>query len=231
MSRCGRFGFSGTGRPAVAPLVGANENRRTTRMIKIKSAFAVTAAAAMLAVGGLTAASAPAEAASGGRVCLFLDKEGAKFAGRTYGHVAWAIRDPKNTNHWIWGATENAEGDSTTLPGKDNGSWIQGGTWSEMRGETKSKKRTVELARYDAYRCINTAGGDLKAAQRTFNNMQKNGYQILHNNCLTKAIAIFRKYSPALSSSHLPDGDSTPPRNYFKTTLDNARGWEKARTY
>ncbi|MCG5117310.1 Tat pathway signal protein [Streptomyces albidoflavus] len=176
-----------------------------------------------------------AEAATGGRVCLFLDKEGAPFAGRTYGHVAWAIRDPKNTNHWIWGATENAEGDSYTAPGKDNGSWIKGGTWDDPRTvnlrESIKRDGRHRKGYYDAYRCINTAGGDLKAAQRTFNNMKNNGYQILHNNCLTKAISIFRKYSPALSSSHLPDGDSTPPRNYFKTTLDNARGWEKARTY
>ncbi|RZU29449.1 hypothetical protein EV284_5665 [Streptomyces sp. BK022] len=200
-------------------------------MSKIKNALAVTATAAVLATGALATASTPADAASGGRACLFLDKEGAKFAGRTYGHVAWAIRDPKNTNHWIWGTTENAEGDSHTAPGKDNGSWIQGGTWSEMRGETKSRKRKIELARYDAFRCVYTAGGDLKAAQRTFINMKNNGYQILSNNCLTKAIAIFRKYSPALSGSHLPGGGGTPPRNYFKTTLDNARGWEKARTY
>ncbi|PJN30496.1 Tat pathway signal protein [Streptomyces sp. CB02959] len=199
-------------------------------MSKIKSAFAMTATAAVLAAGALTTASTPAEAASGGRACLFLDKEGAPFAGRTYGHVAWAIRDPKNTNHWIWGATENAEGDSYTAPGKDNGSWIKRGTWDDLRKSIKRDGRHRK-GYYDAYQCINTAGGDLKAAQRTFNNMKNNGYQILHNNCLTKAIAIFRKYSPALSSSRLPDGNSTPPRNYFKTTLDTARGWEKARTY
>ncbi|MEU2247422.1 Tat pathway signal protein [Streptomyces sp. NPDC019224] len=201
--------------------------RSTTR--KHRTVLTLLAAVLSATAVPMVAAGA-AEAATGGRVCLFLDKEGAPFAGRTYGHVAWAIRDPKNTNHWIWGATENAEGDSYTAPGKNNGSWIKGGTWDDFRNSIK-RDGHHRKGFYDAYRCINTAGGDLKAAQRTFHNMKNNGYQISHNNCLTKSIAIFRKYSPALSIKHLPDGQGVPPRNYFATTLDNARGWEKARTY
>lgn len=147
------------------------------------------------------------------------------------------LGDPRPEEHQPLdlGRDRERRGDSYTAPGKDNGSWIKGGTWDDPRTvnlrESIKRDGRHRKGYYDAYRCINTAGGDLKAAQRTFNNMKNNGYQILHNNCLTKAISIFRKYSPALSSSHLPDGDSTPPRNYFKTTLDNARGWEKARTY
>ncbi|MFC9926881.1 Tat pathway signal protein [Streptomyces sp. NPDC127190] len=184
----------------------------------------------------LTATAAPlvtpatAEAATGGRVCLFLDKEGARIAGRTYGHVAWSIRDPRNTNHWIWGATEGYKGKLHIAAGDYNGSWIKGGTWDGLRRSIK-RDGHHRAGYYDAYRCINTASGDLKAAQRTFDNMKNNGYDIGFNNCLTKSIAIFRKYSPALSSKNLPDGQTVPPRNYFATTLDNARGWEKARTY
>ncbi|MEU8433838.1 Tat pathway signal protein [Streptomyces sp. NPDC029216] len=200
-------------------------NRPTTRKHRtVLSLLAVvlSATAAPLVAPGT------AEAATGGRACLFLDKEGAPIAGRTYGHVAWAIRDPKNTSHWIWGATEG--GKLHIDAGQDNGSWIKGGTWDDLRRSIK-KDGHHKPGYYDAYRCINTAGGDLKAAQRTFENMKNNGYDIGFNNCLTKSIAIFRKYSPALSSKHLPDGQTTPPRNYFATTLDNASGWEKARTY
>ncbi|MEU8034874.1 Tat pathway signal protein [Streptomyces sp. NPDC049099] len=198
--------------------------------VRVRGASMAALATVVLGVATATIPPAEAEAAPLGRACLFLDKEGAPFGGRTYGHVAWAIRDPKNTSHWIWGATENAEGDGYTAPGKNNGSWIQGGTWGEMRGETK-RKRTIELARYDAYRCINTAGGDLTAAQRTFTQMKWNGYAVFTNNCLTKAIAIFRKYSRGLDSDHLPDGYSTEPKYYFYASLNGARGWERARAY
>lgn len=84
---------------------------------------------------------------------------------------------------------------------------------------------------YDAYRCINTASGDLAAAQRTFRAMRANGYQVAYNNCLTKSIAIFRKYSPALSTVYLPNGGATLPKSYFGKVLNHARGWEKARQY
>ncbi|EFL16623.1 hypothetical protein [Streptomyces sp. C] len=200
-------------------------NRSTTR----KHRTLLTLLAAVLSATAVPmVAPGTAEAATGGRVCLFLDKEGAPIAGRTYGHVAWAIRDPKNTAHWIWGATE---GGKLHIPaGADNHSWIKGGSWDDLRKSIKRDGRH-RPGFYDAYRCINTAGGDLNAAQRTFRNMENNGYDIGFNNCLTKSIAIFRKYSPALSSKRLPDGQAVPPRNYFATTLDDAGGWEKARTY
>ncbi|MCX5398947.1 Tat pathway signal protein [Streptomyces sp. NBC_00102] len=175
-------------------------------------------------------APAAADAATGGRACLFLDKEGARFAGRTYGHVAWAIRDPKHAEHWIWGATEGYRGKAVIAAGSENGSWIKGGSWNDLRASLRRDGRH-RAGYYDAYRCINTAGGDLKAAQRTFRTGKSSGYNVGLNNCLTKSIAIFRTYSPALSTKHLPKGEVVPPRNYFATSLDNARGWEKARTY
>ncbi|MEU2060987.1 Tat pathway signal protein [Streptomyces sp. NPDC013455] len=182
---------------------------------------ALTVLAAAL-IGSATPAllPTPANAAPLGRVCLFQDKEGARGAG----HVAWAIRDPKNSSHWIWGATENAEGDSYTAPGKNNGSWIKGGSWTQLRG-------SVSLTRYDYYRCINTANGDLTTAQQTYRQMKANGYAVLTNNCLTKSLAIFRSYSPALTSAYLPDGKSKAPNYYFTTSLNNSRGWEPPRAY
>ncbi|MDN0199906.1 Tat pathway signal protein [Streptomyces sp. S.PNR 29] len=182
---------------------------------------ALTALAAAL-IGSATPALSPtpANAAPLGRVCLFQDKEGARGAG----HVAWAIRDPKNSSHWIWGATENAEGDSYTAPGKNNGSWIKGGSWTQLRG-------SINLARYDYYRCINTASGKLTSAQQTYRQMKANGYAVLTNNCLTKSLAIFRSYSPALTSAYLPDGKFKAPNYYFTTSLNNSRGWERARAY
>ncbi|MFH8701997.1 Tat pathway signal protein [Streptomyces chartreusis] len=190
---------------------------------KVRKRGIGSALLAAAVLGGATPALLPAaqaDAAPLGRVCLFQDRQGAKGAG----HVAWAIRDPKNSSHWIWGATENAEGDSYTAPGKNNGSWIKGGTWTQLRG-------SISLTTYDYYRCINTASGNLRAAQQMYGRMKSNGYAVLSNNCLTKSLAIFRSYSPALTSAYLPDGKYKSPNYYFTTSLNNARGWEKARTY
>ncbi|MDQ1014320.1 hypothetical protein QFZ43_000869 [Streptomyces afghaniensis] len=190
---------------------------------KVRKRGIGSALLAAAVLGGATPALLPAaqaDAAPLGRVCLFQDQQGAKGAG----HVAWAIRDPKNSSHWIWGATENAGGDSYTAPGRNNGSWIKGGTWTQLRG-------SISLTTYDYYRCISTASGNLRAAQQTYGRMKSNGYAVLTNNCLTKSLAIFRSYSPALTSAYLPDGKYKSPNYYFTTSLNNARGWEKARTY
>ncbi|GLX40727.1 hypothetical protein Sros01_68000 [Streptomyces roseochromogenus] len=201
--------------------------RATTQ--RKKTALAVLAAA-LLGTVAPAALPATAEAATTGRVCLFLDEEGAPFAGATYGHVAWAVRDPKNTQRWVWGATENREGDMATLPGHDNGSWTRSGTWNQLRESLKPDGRHRK-GYYDAYRCINTASSNLSAAERTYKNMKSNGYQLFLNNCLTKSIAIFRQYSPALGTTRLPSGASMPPKDYVRFTLEDARGWEKVHQY
>ncbi|MFJ3099682.1 Tat pathway signal protein [Streptomyces hydrogenans] len=197
-----------------------------TKLRKSRAGKALLAAALLGASTPALLPAAPAEAAATGRVCFFKDTQGANGAG----HIAWAVRDPRNSKRWVWGSTDNAEGDSYTAPGKNNGSWMKSGSWDDLRKSFKPDPgRTKNL--YDAYRCINTARGDLAAAERTFRAIRDNGYQIAYNNCLTKSIAIFRKYSPALNSVYLPNGGATPPNQYFGKMLDNARGWEKAHQY
>ncbi|NDZ73731.1 Tat pathway signal protein [Streptomyces sp. SID10362] len=189
--------------------------------VRRRGTGAALLAAAML--GGATPVVLPAaeaEAAPLGRVCLFQDKERVRGAG----HVAWSIRDPKNSSHWIWGSTEGRGNDTYIPAGSANGSWIKGGTWTQLRS-------SISTASYDYYRCINPASGNLKAAQQTYGRMKTNGYALLTNNCLTKSLAIFRSYSPALTNAYLPDGKSKAPNYYFTTSLNKARGWEKARTY
>ncbi|GAA2607344.1 Tat pathway signal protein [Streptomyces lienomycini] len=190
---------------------------------KVRRRSVGSALLAAVLLGGATPAllpSAEADAATLGRVCLFQDKERAGGAG----HVAWAIRDPKKASHWIWGSTEGPSNGTYVPAGSSNGSWIKGGTWTQLRG-------SISTGHYDNYRCINTAGGNLKAAQQMYGRMKTNGYAVLTNNCLTKSLAIFRSYSPALTSAYLPDGKSKAPNYYFTTSLNNSRGWEKARTY
>ncbi|MFE2142164.1 Tat pathway signal protein [Streptomyces sp. NPDC059456] len=187
-----------------------------------KRRLAGTAFSAAALLGALTPALLPAaqaQAAPLGRACLFQDREGAGGAG----HVAWAVRDPKDSGHWIWGATEGPANGVYIPAGSPNGSWIKGGTWKQLRG-------TISPARYDNYRCINTAGGNLAAAQQTYGRMKANGYAVLTNNCLTKSLEIFRSYSPALTASSLPDGRTTP-NHYFEVSLNSARGWEASRSY
>ncbi|MGV4988931.1 Tat pathway signal protein [Streptomyces sp. NRAIS3] len=187
----------------------------------------LVAAALLGAAAPALLSATQAEAAAGGRVCFFRDAEGAGGLG----HVAWALRDPSNSKRWIWGSTDNAEGDTYTAPGNNNGSWMKSGGWDSIRASLKPDLGHKKFL-YDAYRCINTAGGNVAAAQRTFRAMRDNGYQIGYNNCLTKAISIFRAYSPALSRTHLPNGGGTPPNSYFGPILTkHARGWEMPHTY
>ncbi|MEU9156042.1 hypothetical protein ACGFZQ_19825 [Streptomyces sp. NPDC048254] len=138
--------------------------------------------------------------------------------------MAWAVRDTGNSSHWIWGATEGRNGAASIPAGSTNGSWIKGGTWTQLRG-------SISQARYDYYRCINTAQGNLATAQTAYRRMKANGYAVLTNNCLTKSLAVFRGYSPALTGAYLPDGKYKAPNYYFTTSLNNSRGWDRARSY
>jgi hypothetical protein len=191
-----------------------------------------TLTAALLGAATPALLPTPAHAASTGMVCFFQDKEAAPVpVGHVAaGHVAWAIRDPKNSNHWIWGSTENREGDSSTDPGKNNGSWIKGGTWAQMRS-TLNRPTGKYRHIYDYYRCRRTSGGNLAAAQVTYRKMAANGYKVLTNNCLTKSIAIFRSYNNGLTTKYLPDGKFKAPNYYFTTTLNDTPGWAGARRY
>ncbi|MFJ1561297.1 Tat pathway signal protein [Streptomyces mirabilis] len=200
-------------------MIRMNVRRGRVRSTLLAAALLGSAAPALLPAS--QAAAVPL-----GRVCLFQDQQGANGAG----HVAWSIRDPKNSRHWIWGATESINNATKIDAGRPNGSWIQGGTWTQMRGEARGKK-PIDLHTYDYYRCINTAGGNLAAAQKTYEHIKGNGYALLNNNCLTKALEIFRSYSPALTSARLPSGQFKSPNYYFTTSLNKARGWEKARVY
>ncbi|MFJ7954843.1 hypothetical protein ACIQ62_00930 [Streptomyces sp. NPDC096319] len=64
-------------------------------------------------------------------------------------------------------------------------------------------------------------------------------YDLLTNNCLTGAGEIFRAYSPAMSTRHLPDGLGGRPNGvglsptyYIKTRLtSHASGWGPVNRY
>lgn len=220
--RCGTFGSNGTGRPAVAPFVGANENRRTTTMKKINNAFAAAAAAAVLTAGALTTASAPAEAASGGRVCLVLAPNSVDVDGpgglRPLGHIGWAFRNSSKT--WTYGATE---GDT----GQPKATFIQTGSWNRMLHNFKT--RHTGNQRYVKYRCLSTPSANVAKAQRAARTSANNGYSLARNNCLTKSVDIFHAYSPWLNNSRrLPDpkpyGVSLTPNHYYNNLLPKA-GW------
>ncbi|MEE1752872.1 hypothetical protein [Streptomyces sp. SP18CS02] len=56
-------------------------------------------------------------------------------------------------------------------------------------------------------------------------------YSVFTRNCLTGAIAIFRASIPALSETHLPDGDYTAPDHSSHPTRNAGPGREDARMY
>ncbi|MGW1405390.1 hypothetical protein [Streptomyces sp. NPDC002403] len=192
-------------------------------MGKIKSAFAATAAAAVLAAGAITTPTAPAEAAAGGRVCLVLapnsvDVDGPRGRLRPLGHIGWAFRNSSKT--WTYGATE---GDT----GRPEATFIKTGSWNRMLHNFKTRRAGNQA--YVKYRCLDTPSANPAKAQRAAGTSAKNGYNLARNNCLTKSVDIFHAYSPLLNNSrHLPDpkpyGISLTPNHYYNNLLPKA-GW------
>ncbi|GLF97366.1 hypothetical protein [Streptomyces yaizuensis] len=191
-------------------------------MVKIKNAFAAATVATALAAGALTTASTPAEAAPGGRVCLFLAPNTVDIDGpgglRPFGHIGWAFRNSSRT--WTYGATEGNTG-------RPEDTFIRSGSWNRMIHNFKT--RYTGNKRYVKYRCLSTPSADVTKAQRAARTSKHNGYSLTRNNCLTKSVDIFRAYSPWLNNTRrLPNPKpfviSLTPNHYYNKLLPKA-GW------
>ncbi|GAA3381272.1 hypothetical protein GCM10020367_71910 [Streptomyces sannanensis] len=180
-----------------------------------------------LALLPTTLATPQAHAAGRGQVCFFLDTDSAGGAG----HAGWAVKDTARADHYIWGTLQGP----TMKQPLAMGTRIAGGTWRDLT----AKSSIFAPSRYEFYRCQTTASGSIAHAQRTYRALARTSYDLLTNNCLTGAGEIFRAYSPAMSTRHLPDGlggrpngGGLSPTYYIKTRLtSHASGWGPVNRY
>lgn len=191
-------------------------------MSQIKRAFAVTAAAAVLAAGALTTASTAAEAASGGRVCLVLAPNSVDVDGSGGSDLSGTSAGPSET---AARPGHMAPPRATPASPRPPSSRPVPGTGCS----TTSRPGIASNKRYVKYRCLNTPSANVAKAQRAARTSASNGYNLARNNCLTKSVDIFHAYSPWLNNSrHLPDpkpyGVSLTPNHYYNNLLPKA-GW------
>ena len=159
----------------------------------------VTIAAAAI---GTAVAAAPAQALGPGTVCMFNAPSGADVGVGKLGHVGWAFREGGTTN-WLLGATE-----SPTFNWRDHGD--QNTMFNTFRGQ-----RGHGIARhyYAQWRCKDTPGSSVGAASAKVDQLYRQQYNGLFDNCLTRTVAIFKAYDGSLNG--LASGAATGPNFYF----------------
>ncbi|WP_042444078.1 hypothetical protein [Streptacidiphilus jiangxiensis] len=175
-------------------------------------------AAALLCGAGLAVANAPvAHAQNAGQVCMFSAPSGADGLG----HIGWGFRRDDGT--WRFGSTDNPGGAWSVPPSSDpavTGSWTRDGGWDQMLAAFRSGESGHGAGFYTRYRCDTTPDDNSGGAAQQAADEATNGYSLPTNNCLTKAVDIFKAYSTRLAN--LPDPAWQVPNQYF-TVLPT--GW------
>ena len=194
----------------------AGKRRKGLRWLSVL--FATSMAAASIST---FVAPGTALALGPGKVCLYWAPTGAQFGFVDFGHVGWEIQEP-GRGYWA-GATEQDSGlpsdswmvdasSETTIHTDFSGDFYQHG------------KKQHSAGYYVGYRCHSTPSSSVGAAITTANQMASNGYTVITNDCLTKAVHIFTSYD---SSNNVmwPGTASYPyPNGYFVTYLSQI-GW------
>ena len=149
-------------------------------------------------------AARPAQALGPGEVCMFNAPSGADGLG----HVGWAYLIG-GTSNWIYGATE-----------EPNQSWHETGSFADMLSAFSDAGNYHAAGYYQYYRCETSPNSSVGAADNQVAEGEASGYNVIDNNCLTKAVAIFKAYDSGTFGS-LYNGDSVGPNWYFDNALGN----------
>ncbi|NUR59267.1 MAG: hypothetical protein HOV87_11440 [Catenulispora sp.] len=155
------------------------------------------AAGAVVSASGTVAAAAPA-----GRVCMVDAPDGAL----GFGHVAWSYRDADGSG-WDYGATLQSH------------NWRRHGSEQQMLHDFATMD---ESGGYRTYRCTDTAADDQRAADAKVVAGFARPYSLATDNCLTRAIEIFKAYDRSGGLNGLEPGRFTFPNAYFNYELT---GW------
>jgi len=169
--------------------------RFTSRKIRALVVSAVLTAAAGLSFG----LASPALALGAGEVCMFNAPSGAELGPLHEGHVGWGYL-VGGTSTWVFGATENP-----------SYHWHTSGSWSTMLADFHDADYDHKLGYYTKYKCQYTSTSAVGAANAAVADGESNGYFLLTNNCLTKAVSIFNAYY----GFGLGSGAFDSPNSYF----------------
>jgi hypothetical protein len=126
----------------------------------------------------------------------------------TLGHVAWAFRWADGSNTWDYGATSASH------------NWERHGSQQQMLHDFATMD---EAGGYRSYRCTNTTTDDQSAAESTVTTDFARPYNLAADNCLTRAIQIFKAYDGSGGLNSLGSGKFIFPNAYYHYALP---GWD-----
>lgn len=166
------------------------------------------ALAAALVIGGAAGAvvrSSPAAALGPGEVCVFLQPQGAEIpfvSGMTSpaGHIGWGYL-VGGTSTWVFGSTENPNGDYQIDAPNFNGAWSISGSWQQMVDTFTFQTRFPGTFKqpdaahpYSQYKCRTTPTSSVGAANSAATANATAGYTGIGNNCLDATYRILNAY-------------------------------------
>ena len=156
----------------------------------------------------------PGDGVVKGKACLFNAPTGVSAPGEFVGHMAWAFRIG-STDTWEFGATEG-NGNIAILPGDDNHSWSDMGSWDYVKSTFQSGVHYDKgKPYYTRYMCKDEPDSLLPAASAEISNQWINGFFAPFNDCLTKSVKILQAYGASL-----PDAIDPLPNAYFDNLKD-----------
>jgi Dockerin type I domain len=188
--------------------------------LKLAAAAGMAAALALAGPGGV-APAAPAQ--TPGQACLFSAPYGAVPNGGLVGHIGWGYED--TNGEWTFGATEGVFLQPIVLPGFNTNSWMSTGKLSDMltafgMGTDDGKGPSYYLQ----YRCGVVSDSNPSAALAAAQQEADNGYNLIDNNCLTKAVAILQAYQVPSLPDVVPKLPYMLPNFYFNDELPSSFG-------
>jgi hypothetical protein len=191
----------------------------------------ITCSVALCAVAGATAGlgATAAQAYGTGEACVFIEPQGAKFAGLNFGHIGWGYQ-VAGTSTWVYGATENPNGTPQIWAPAFNGAWKASGTWNDMlntftlqtdypsHAVNSASNATNPGAPYTQYKCEAVANSNVTAANAAASANITAGYTLPSNDCLTAVDRVLSAYN----AQNLPSLTFNPGPNAWYNALSPA---------
>jgi hypothetical protein len=173
-----------------------------------------------------------AQAMGAGKACVFIEPQGAKFAGLNFGHIGWGYQ-VAGTSTWVFGATENPNGTHPIARNSFNGAWDASGTWNDMlnaftlqtdypsHAVNNASNASRPSAPYTQYACESVANSNVSAANAAARDNVAAGYALPvidgggGNDCLDAVNRVLHAYN----AQNLPSITTHPGPNAWYDAL------------
>jgi hypothetical protein len=196
-----------------------------------KRAVAGLASVALAAVGWTMATGTPAFALGPGEVCVFLEPNGAEIPVLgAVGHIGWGYLVAGSPT-WVYGSTENPNGDYQINAPAINGAWSANGTFQEMINDftfqphfPATTKQPRPAHQYTEYKCRKTSTSSVGAANTAAAANRTAGYTGIGNNCLNATVRVLGAYG----TPNLPSPTLNPYPNDWYDILGSPDWWPGA---